>query len=302
MIGKAVDWAWRIRDTSFGWGRAEGTHLAVIDAAEVLYGLECVGASKAKVGESVGFLKEQLHIAYPKWVGSPHAARTYAWILLCLTGVGEKKTSEDVKSCSRLLEEFREEGKGWKASGKGLYGYAKFTRGNKSSVYDTALSILALESAGISDGVKDGIAWLRKTQNDDGGWGFWDADESIPVTTALACLAANDKNSISRGLGWLRAMQGNDGRWYLSYESTPLFSGDVWAHFSTPICMLALLKGGEKASSESLTRGFSYLEGLQGPDGGWPIMKVFPLSDKMPPFTWATGNALWMLSFLREKV
>ena len=96
-------------------------------------------------------------------------------------------------------------------------------------------------------------------------------------------------------------MQGDDGRWYLSYESTPLFSGDIWAHFSTPLCMLALLKGGEKVSLKSLTKAFNYLTGLQSPEGGWPIMKVFPLSDKMPPFTWSTGNVLWMLSELKER-
>ena len=302
MIVKAVDWAWRIRDKSYGWGRAEGTHLAVIDAAEILYGLERASADKEKIGESVSFLKDQLRIGYPKWVGSPHAARTYAWILLCLTGVGEKENSKEVKACSQLISEFKEEGKGWKASGKGLYGYKKFTRGNKSSVYDTSISILALESAGISEGIKDGRVWLKDIQNEDGGWGFWEDDESLPVTTALACLALDNRKTVSKGLDWLREMQGDDGRWYLSYESTPLFSGDIWAHFSTPLCMLALIKGGEEVSSKLLAKAVSYLADLQSPDGGWPIMKVFPLSDKMPPFTWSTGNVLWMLSELRGKL
>jgi hypothetical protein len=299
MISRAEDWSWRIMDQRGGWGRGEGAPLAIIDSAELLYGLEAVGAHKDKIRGCVKFLKDQLALTYLKWVRSPHAARTYAWILLTFTASGDSQKSADVKKCVRLISEFKEKGKGWKASGSELHGKMKVKKGDQSNVYDTAISIVALQSAKVSDGVREGQSWLRRIQNKDGGWGFWEGDESNPVCTGLASIVCADKRVASRAINWLKENQSPDGRWYLSYESTPLWSGDVWAHFSTPLCVLAMIRNGQRNSS-SVRRALLYLKNLESQEGGWSIMKDFPLCNKMTPFTWATGNVLWAFNELKR--
>src|SRR3990172_1323433 len=135
LVAKAVDWSWNVRYPDGSWGRSGGTPRAVIDSAELLYGLQHVKADAKKLGESTDWLRGQFRLTYKKWIRSPHAARTYAWLMLTFVQAGDKKNTRDIKALHKLLAEFKEPKKGWKASGAELHGRMEVSKGNKSNVY-----------------------------------------------------------------------------------------------------------------------------------------------------------------------
>lgn len=308
-IEHATNWSWQVQKKDVpAWARAEVGPTAFIDSAELLYGLIYATGEKAskRVKACLEWNREQIRLGHEKWTRSPDAARTYAWAILALTIGGESPNSPIIRKALTELKKFKEAKKGWKASGRGRdEGVVRV--GNKSNIYDTSISILALMRTKERADVDTATRWLLSVQNADGGWGFWGTDESNPICTALTIMALSEANGgskqISKAANWLSKVQSVDGRFYTSFESTPLWSGDMWAHFSTPLCIIALLRAGYKPSSPEVSRALRFLLDMQPESGGWPWGKgIFPLCDKTGPLTWATGNALWALKEVRDKL
>jgi squalene-hopene/tetraprenyl-beta-curcumene cyclase len=123
--------------------------------------------------------------------------------------------------------------------------------------------------------VRKGVAYLVRTQEEDGSWyGRWGVDYVYGTFLALRGLAAagvSDREAyVQRALEWVRAIQNFDGGWgescesykqgtYVQAPSTP--SQTAWA-------VLALLAGGDTTST-SLHDGMDYLVRTQNTDGTW---------------------------------
>ncbi len=130
----------------------------------------------------------------------------------------------------------------------------------------------------------NGLKWLLRLQNDDGGWPTfckgWSGlpfDRSCPDITAHALRAispyakiashVNVSNSIRRGLEWIKKNQCEDGSW------VPLWFGNQYApHGENRVVgasrvLLALGELNEQQAESE--KGVHYLLNVQNDDGGW---------------------------------
>ena len=134
--------------------------------------------------------------------------------------------------------------------------------------------------AQLGDGgtrLEEGIAYLRKTQREDGSWwGRWGVNYVYGTWSALAGLAGAglgpDDETMKRGADWLIAIQNPDGGWgencdsykldYKGYEPAPsTASQTAWA-------MLGLMAAGA-VDHPAVARGIKWLTARQEADGLW---------------------------------
>jgi squalene-hopene/tetraprenyl-beta-curcumene cyclase len=122
-----------------------------------------------------------------------------------------------------------------------------------------------------------GVAYLRRTQRQDGSWwGRWGVNYIYGTWSALAGLNAAgltpDDPTMERGAAWLIAIQNDDGGWgencdsyrldYQGYErSASTASQTAWA-------LLGLMAAGQ-VDHPAVARGIQYLKTTQGSDGLW---------------------------------
>ena len=123
----------------------------------------------------------------------------------------------------------------------------------------------------------EGIAYLRRTQRDDGSWwGRWGVNYVYGTWSALAGLAGAglgpDDETMKRGADWLVAIQNPDGGWgencdsykldYKGYEPAPsTASQTAWA-------LLGLMAAGQ-VDHPAMARGVAWLTSRQEADGLW---------------------------------
>ena len=143
----------------------------------------------------------------------------------------------------------------------------------------TAFGLLALRAAQAGDTGR-AAAWLRRAQNDDGGWGFRtdaasDADSTGAALQALAL--AGSGRALERGVRYLRQAQRGDGGWSLA--------GGVTNSQSTAWAAQGLVAAG--ATGRALRAGLGYLDARQAGDGHY---RYSAASDQTP--VWVTGQAL----------
>ncbi len=151
-------------------------------------------------------------------------------------------------------------------------------------VNPTAFGILALKAAGASGGNSQSAAWLRDSQNQDGGWGFAAKAASDPDSTgaALQALAAAGSGAgVRGGVSYLRGVQRSGGGWALA-------SGSVNAQ-STAWAAQGLVAAGVSPASVRSGGGsaLNYLGSVQAGDGHY---RYSSSSDQTP--VWVTGQAL----------
>jgi squalene-hopene/tetraprenyl-beta-curcumene cyclase len=134
--------------------------------------------------------------------------------------------------------------------------------------------------AQLGDGgqrLADGIAYLRKTQRDDGSWwGRWGVNYIYGTWSALAGLngagLTPDDPTMKKAADWLVAIQNSDGGWgencdsykldYKGYEPAPsTASQTAWA-------LLGLMAAGQ-VDHPAVARGVNYLKATQEADGLW---------------------------------
>jgi hypothetical protein len=151
-------------------------------------------------------------------------------------------------------------------------------------VNQTAFGIIALRAAGSGGGSGHSAAWLRRIQNDDGGWGFAagsasDADSTGAVLQGLA--ASGSRAGIRGGVSYLRKAQ-------LSGGGFPLAGGSINAQ-STAYAVQGLIAAGVAPSSvrHGGRSPLDYLASVQAGDGHY---RYSSRSDQTP--VWVTGQAL----------
>ena len=159
------------------------------------------------------------------------------------------------------------------------------------AVNSNAFGIMALRAAGL--GVPDGaVAWLKSTQNADGGWGNNPGGASNPDMTGASVMAllsagvgAGDA-AVSSALSYLRSIQGPDGGFSFQTGGSDV-SATAW-------CVQAIAAVGQDPGGAEWSKGGAtprgYLLAMQAGDGHF----AWTAGREMNP-VWTTAYAVCAL-------
>ena len=151
----------------------------------------------------------------------------------------------------------------------------------------TAFAVIALRAAG-ADGSLDGtLDWLRKVENDDGGWGDVPGSASTADGTGAVIQALSPGSKAShRGLAYLRESQRPGGGFPLGAGGPVNSQSSAWAIEGI------LAAGGDPSSYRRGGKSsLDYLAARQAGDGHYAYSKS---SNQTP--TWVTAYALVAMS------
>jgi hypothetical protein len=264
--GDGRAWLERAQNRDGGYGIAPGSSSNVGMTAWAMLGLEAAGRNPLDVrsgGRSpVAYLRRNL--------GGLRASTDLSLTVLALEGAGVSSRSFGGRD---LVAELRT-----KRRGDGSFqGWSN----------PTAYGILALRSAGIRGSeLGRSAAWLRRVQNDDGGWASVRGGPSEPDSTAsaLQALAAapGGGGQIADGARWLRRAQRGDGGFALTGGSASNSQSTAWA------IQGLVAAGTNPAGVRSGGRSpLDYLAARQASDGHY----AYAAGNSQTP-VWVTAQAL----------
>ena len=147
----------------------------------------------------------------------------------------------------------------------------------------TAYAVLALRSAGVGGGLEKSVSWLRKVQNDDGGWGDVPGSPSTADGTGAVLQALSpDSKPSNRGVSYLRKVQRRGGGFSLGGNGAVNSQSTAWAVqgiIAAGANPADFRKGGKSA--------LDYLAAHQEADGHY---RYSGASDQTP--VWVTAEVL----------
>jgi hypothetical protein len=147
----------------------------------------------------------------------------------------------------------------------------------------TAFAVIALRAADSAGGTDKSLDWLRKVQNDDGGWGNEPGQRSDAEATGsvLQALSPSSK-AAKRALGYLRDAQQGNGGFRVGGNGAINTQATAWA-------VQGILAAGADLGSfkQQGTTALDYLAANQAADGHYRYSKS---SDQTP--IWVTGQVL----------
>lgn len=296
-IERAIQWAWDNMIEGKGWTGSYITRRAyLIDTLELLYGLTVVRNFDFKLNEaaftrSLRFVKSQL----AHFDTGFYNAKTFLWSISLYGEIGQPVQSKEFQHVLKALKMYEVTSQGWSN-----------WKGGPTSIFNTALLTVALKNVNQHEKfLEEAANWLSQIQNYDGGWGWYRGYLSDPTSTATTVIALKrigfkDSRLYRKAEGWL--LHNYREKDELVYWPTATEPGqDVstgtssYTHFSTPYCIVALLKLG--GSQDLIAKGIRYLLKLQHASGGWPFAKGLDwFESEMSPLPWSTGNALWAMT------
>jgi len=184
QVTHAADWLESVQNGDGGFGPSASDESGTATTCWVMLGLEAADRNPLDVvspkGKSpVDFLRRE--------IGSLSSPGDVARTILALEGAGvDPREFGGRNLVSELLGARRDNGSyhGWPNS--------------------TAFAVIALRAAGIS-GVQKSLDWLRKVQNEDGGWGDTPGSPSTTDGTGAVMQALSpDSKAAGQGLFYLR--------------------------------------------------------------------------------------------------
>jgi prenyltransferase/squalene oxidase-like repeat protein len=264
--GRASAWLVTVQNEDGGFGAAPGEGSGAEMTAWAMLGLAAAGRNPLDVARGghtpVDFLRGSL--------AELRSAGDLARTIVALEAAGvDPRGFGGADLVSRLLGERR---------GNGSYG----PRG-VGWPGSTAFAVLALRAAGASGSVGASLDWLRKVQNEDGGWGDVPGSPSTADGTgAVLQVLSPDSKAARRGLSYLREAQRPGGGFPLGGNGTANSQSTAWA------IQGILAAGGDPGSFRRGGAGApDYLAARQAADGHYRYSKS---SDQTP--VWVTGQAL----------
>jgi energy-coupling factor transport system substrate-specific component len=157
----------------------------------------------------------------------------------------------------------------------------------KNWLNSTAFAVIALRAAGSPGGTDDSLAWIRKVQNDDGGWGIEPGTRSDAESTGSVLQALSpDSKAAKRGLGYLRESQQSNGGYRIGGNGVVNTQATAWA-------VQGLLAAGADPAAVK-RNGKSALDYLAANQAGNGHYRYSKSSDQTP--VWVTAYALVAVS------
>jgi energy-coupling factor transport system substrate-specific component len=265
----AADWLESVQNGDGGFGPSASDESGTATTCWVMLGLEAAGRNPLDVASAnrtpVDFLRKEIGT-----VGSPgDLART----ILALEGAGvDPRGFGERNLVGDLLAARRDDGSyhGWPNS--------------------TAFAVIALRAAGV-DGLQKSLDWLRKVQNEDGGWGDTPGSPSTTDGTGAVLQALSpDSKAAGHGLFYLRHQAQQKGGGF------PLGGNGAVNTMSTAWAIQGILAVG--GSPDSFRRGSvsapGYLAHNQREDGSYrysnPDQVASEVANQTP--VWVTGEVL----------
>jgi energy-coupling factor transport system substrate-specific component len=146
----------------------------------------------------------------------------------------------------------------------------------------SAYAVLALRAAGANDSTATTVAWLRKVQGKDGGWGNEPGDAATPeITGAALQVLTPGSDAGDRALAYLRDAKRPNGGFAPSNNLAANAQATAWASQGL------LASGKDPATFGSGKSSFAYLHDLQADDGHFlqaPGQEASPV--------WVTADAI----------
>jgi hypothetical protein len=207
-VSRAAEWLESVQNGDGGFGTSPGAESAAEITCWAMLGLEAAGRNPLDVSRAgatpVDFLSSR--------VGQLESPGDLARTILALEGAGvDPREFGGQNLVARLLSRRRDNGsyEGWPNS--------------------TAYAVIALRAAGIS-GVDASLSWLRKVQNEDGGWGDVPGSPSNADSTGAVLQAlSGDSKASGRGLSYLRNTQHIGGGFTTGGNGTLNTQSTSWA-------------------------------------------------------------------------
>jgi energy-coupling factor transport system substrate-specific component len=265
----AVEWLEGAQNSDGGWGTSPGDESGTATTDWTMLGLEAAGRSPLDVATAgktpVDYLGAQ--------VDSLKSPGSLARTILALSGAGvDPRHFAGRNLVAALSEKRRDNGsfEGWPGS--------------------TAFAIIALRAAGASGAAEPAAAWLRKVQNDDGGWGDTPGSPSTSDGTGAAMMALAGSKAAQHGLAYLRLVQRSSGGFPLGEGFPVNTQSTAWA------VQGIVAAGGRPSSFEPGGKTpFDYLAANQEADGHYryatPGGGTSSLVANQSPI-WTTGQVL----------
>ena len=193
----------------------------------------------------------------------------------------EQKVINLIKTCINWLIENQNPSEGWGPR-----------KGYESRVFSTSIALIALQNSlknnllskafeqqfkeKILRAVNDGIKWLIRVRNRDGGWGELPSKRSTPFHTSIAIMALNlsekfDDRLIRKAKKWLLDNWDKKQMWEITENPTNItetydilkdhdrWSRATWNHFPTPWVITALTASGEDFNRFEIFEGLKWL-------------------------------------------
>lgn len=269
-VTRAADWLESVQNRDGGFGPSASDESGTATTCWVMLGLEAAGRNPLDVVSPKGrtpvdFLRREIDT-----VSSPgDIART----ILALEGAGADPRNFGGRNLvSDLLAARRDNGSyhGWPNS--------------------TAFAVIALRAAGVT-GVQNSLDWLRKVQNEDGGWGDTPGSPSTTDGTGAVMQALSpDSKAAGQGLFYLRHHGQQKGGGF------PIGGNGAVNTMSTAWAIQGILAVG--GSPDSFRRGSvsapEYLARNQREDGSYryanPDQSASEVANQTP--VWVTGEVL----------
>jgi energy-coupling factor transport system substrate-specific component len=269
-VSHAVHWLESVQNRDGGFGPSASDESGTATTCWVMLGLEAAGLNPLDVisvkGQTpVDFMRKEIGA-----IGSPgDLART----ILALEGAGiDPRDFAGRNLVAELLASRRDNGSyhGWPNS--------------------TAFAVIALRAAGI-EGVQKSLDWLRKVQNEDGGWGDTPGSPSTTDGTGAVMQALSpDSKAAGHGLFYLRHHAQRKGGGF------PLGGNGTVNTMSTAWAIQGILAVG--GNPDSFRRGSvsapEYLAHNQRQDGSYryanPDQTASEVANQTP--VWVTGQVL----------
>ena len=260
--GSSTGWLTRAANADGGFAATPGDESSPEMTGWAMLGLESAGVNPADVGKRGRSPVDYLRRNVAELRSPGDLART----ILALEGAGvdvRRFAGRDL--AAKLAARRRGDGsyEGWPNS--------------------TAFAVMALRASGIDGGSGRSLAWLRRTQGDDGGWGAVPGAPSDPDSTGAVLQALGSGSAATRrGVRFLRRAQHGDGGWALAAGGPVNSQSTAWA-------LQGLIAAGIDAGSvrKHGRSGLDFLASRRAGDGHY---RYSSSSDQTP--VWVTGQAV----------
>jgi energy-coupling factor transport system substrate-specific component len=261
-VSRAASWLHSVQNSDGGFGASPGDDSGAAITGWAMLGFEASGLNPLDVSQDghtpVDFLRSS--------VGDLESPGDLARTIVALEGSGvDPRRFGGVNLVAELLSKRRDNGsfEGWPGS--------------------TAFGVIALRAAGATGGLDQSLSWLRKVQNDDGGWGDVPGSPSTADGTGAVMQAlSGESKAAHRGLSYLRDAQRPGGGFPLGGNGSVNTQSTAWA------IQGILATGGDPSSFRRGGRSApDYLSAQQESDGHYRYSKS---SNQTP--TWVTAQVL----------